>query len=53
MDTLLTVTELAALLKVNPETIRRLTRAGKIPAVRLGHAYRYRAADVIAAGALK
>lgn len=38
---ILTSDELAARLKVNPETIRRQTRAGRLPFLRLGGEYRY------------
>ena len=38
--------ELAAILRVNPETIRRKTRSGVIPHMRVGTSVRYVLADV-------
>lgn len=46
---ILTSLELAARLKANPETIRRQTRDGKLPAIRLGGEYRYDWAEVLKA----
>lgn len=46
---ILTSDELALRLKANPETIRRLTRSGKLPVMRLGGEYRYDWAAVSAA----
>jgi excisionase family DNA binding protein len=37
----LTVEELAALLKVNPQTVYRRFRAGEIPGVRIGRSIRF------------
>lgn len=46
---ILTSDELAERLKANPETIRRQTRNGSIPALRLGGEYRYEWGEVVAA----
>lgn len=46
---ILTSDELAARLRVNTETIRRLTRKGEIPFMRLGGEYRYDWAAVLQA----
>ena len=46
-DALLTPAEVAAMFRVNPETVTRWARAGKISAVRtLGGHRRYRASEV-------
>lgn len=42
MSQLLTADELAKRWQINPAHVYRLTRAGAIPAVRLGRYYRYR-----------
>ncbi len=43
---LLTVEEAAAHLRVNPQTVYRLLRAGKLPGVRVGRQWRVRRADL-------
>ena len=46
-DTLLTPAEVAALFRVNPKTVTRWARAGKITAIRtLGGHRRFRASEV-------
>jgi excisionase family DNA binding protein len=46
-DALLTPSEVAALFRVNPKTVTRWARSGKISAIRtLGGHRRFRAADV-------
>ncbi len=46
-DELLTVKEVAARLKVNPQTVRRWIRSGRLPAVRVSaRGYRVRAAEL-------
>ena len=40
-DTLLSIDELAKRLNCHPSTVRRLTRLGRLPAVRIGSLYRY------------
>jgi excisionase family DNA binding protein len=46
-DTLLTPAEVAALFRVNPKTVTRWARAGKITAIRtLGGHRRFRAAEI-------
>ena len=48
MDELLTRDEVAKLLKVNPITVYRLTKQGKLPAVKLsGRFVRYQKRDVL------
>lgn len=47
---LLTVPEVAERLRVHPITVRRLIKAGRLPAVRIGRAVRVRVADVEAYG---
>ena len=49
-DTLLTPAEVAALFRVNPKTVTRWARAGKVTAVRtLGGHRRFRASEIRAA----
>ena len=43
---LLTVAEVAAAMRVSTMTVYRLIKAGDLPAVRVGHNYRIRVADV-------
>jgi excisionase family DNA binding protein len=43
---LLTVPEVAALLRLSPRSVRRLIADGRLPVVRLGHAIRIRPQDV-------
>ena len=38
----MTVTEVAEYLRVNPQTIYRKAKAGELPAVRIGRAIRFR-----------
>ncbi len=42
MESMLTVEEVADLLKVNATTVRRLAARGKIPALRIGRCWRIR-----------
>lgn len=49
-ERMLTVTEVAERLHVHPITVRRLIKAGKLPAVRVGRAVRVRASEVDAFG---
>lgn len=46
MENLLSVTELASQLNLNPETVRRLTRSGELPHVKVGKSIRYRLSEV-------
>jgi len=43
---LLTVPEVAELLRLSPRSVRRLIAEGRLPIVRLGHAIRIRPQDV-------
>ena len=45
-EEIFTLRELAAYLKVNPRTVYRLLAARQLPAFRVGHAWRFRKADV-------
>lgn len=48
MDELLTRDDVAKLLKVNPITVYRLTKQGKLPAIRIGKRFvRYQKTDVL------
>ena len=42
----LTSEHLAAYLRLNVQTVYRLTKAGKIPAVRVGHRWRFRKSQI-------
>jgi excisionase family DNA binding protein len=44
--TLLTVAEVASAMRVSTMTVYRLIKSGDLPAVRVGHNYRVRGADV-------
>lgn len=46
MDQLLTVAEVAELLRVSTMTVYRLIRSGELPAVRVGRNYRVRQRDL-------
>lgn len=43
---MLTTTQAAALLGVHPQTLRKLVRAGILPAYRVGHHYRLHPTDL-------
>jgi excisionase family DNA binding protein len=45
-DEILTLRELAAYLKVNPRTVYRLLSERRLPAFRVGHAWRFRKRDI-------
>ena len=45
MDELLTVAEVAAILKLNPQTVRNWIDQGSLPAVRVGRRVRIRRED--------
>ncbi len=46
MREILTVAQAAEYLQVNPETVRRAARAGRLPAARIGRQWRIRRADL-------
>jgi len=46
MSEILTTEEAAQYLKTSPDTIKRLARAGRIPGVKIGRAWRFRRGDV-------
>jgi excisionase family DNA binding protein len=48
MDELLTVAEVADMLRVSTMTVYRLIRTGELPAVRVGRNYRVRRGDLAA-----
>ena len=45
-DTILTIKEVAAYLKVNERTVYRLAASGDIPAFKVGGSWRFKAADI-------
>ena len=45
-DPLWTVEELAAFLKLQPETIRSMARRGEIPALKIGKVWRFQMHDI-------
>jgi excisionase family DNA binding protein len=47
-DRLLTVDEIAFVLRMHPVSIRRLALAGKIPSLKISRSVRFRLADVLA-----
>ena len=42
----ITIDEVAELFQVNPETVRRWSISGKIPAAKIGDVWRYRRSDL-------
>lgn len=42
----MTVSEVAQYLRVNPQTVYRKTKAGELPAVRIGRAIRFRRSEL-------
>ena len=42
----MTVSEVAVYLRVNPQTVYRKAKAGELPAVRIGRAIRFRRAEL-------
>jgi len=46
--TLWTVKDVAEFLRLNPETVRAMTRRGELPAVKAGRVWRYFPDDIIA-----
>ncbi len=42
----MTVTEVAEYLRVNPQTVYRKAKAGEMPALRIGRAIRFRRAEL-------
>jgi excisionase family DNA binding protein len=53
MENLLSVTEMAAKLGLNAETVRRLVRSNKLPHLRVGKSIRFRLSDVATAQAVQ
>lgn len=45
-DEYLTTEEAAKLLKLHPDTVRRLIREGKLPGIKIGGQYRIRRRDI-------
>ncbi len=48
MDVFLTVEEVAKLLRLDPATIQRETKAGRLPARKVGRAYRFHKGELYA-----
>lgn len=48
-DEVLTVDEVAALLKIEPNTVRALCRRGELPGVKLGKHWRFLRSEILAA----
>ena len=46
LSDVMTVTEVAEYLRVNPQTVYRKAKAGEMPAVRIGRAIRFRKAEL-------
>jgi excisionase family DNA binding protein len=46
LEKLLTVAELAQLLKLNPKTVERMARAGRLPSLRVCGRVRFRPSDI-------
>jgi excisionase family DNA binding protein len=46
MEALLTSKEAAVILKVNPKVLERWAKAGKVPALKVGKFWRYRASTL-------
>lgn len=42
----MTVTEVAEYLRINPQTVYRKAKAGELPAVRIGRAIRFRRSEL-------
>jgi excisionase family DNA binding protein len=45
-DEVLTVKEVSEILRVHPETVRRLVKKGKIPSFRIGTEWRFRSDQI-------
>jgi excisionase family DNA binding protein len=45
-DEVLTVKEVSEILRVHPETVRRLVKKGKIPSFRIGAEWRFRSDQI-------
>jgi excisionase family DNA binding protein len=48
LEPLMTTDEVAAILRVNPKTVRRLVNAGRLPCIRFGRSVRFASGDVLA-----
>ncbi|HJN16549.1 MAG TPA: helix-turn-helix domain-containing protein [Armatimonadota bacterium] len=46
MAEILTSREVAEYLRTSPDTVKRLARAGRLPGIKLGRAWRFRKADL-------
>ena len=46
MDTLMTIDEVAAYLRLSKDTVYRMAQSGKIPASKVGTQWRFRQSDV-------
>jgi excisionase family DNA binding protein len=48
-DEILTIREVAELLKLHPKTVNKFALAGKLPAYRIGRQWRFRKSEVLRA----
>ena len=46
LNEVMTVSEVAVYLRVNPQTVYRKAKAGELPAVRIGRAIRFRKSEL-------
>lgn len=47
MDTLLTVQEVAGIFQVSKLTVYNMVKAGSLPAVKIGNAFRFKREDIL------
>lgn len=47
MDTLLTVKDVAGIFQVSKLTVYNMVKAGRIPAVKIGNAFRFKREDIL------
>ncbi len=49
MDEILTIREVADLLKLHPKTVNKLANSGKLPGYRIGRQWRFRKSELLKA----